>query len=267
MELHPLAVGLVLGAVEGATEFIPVSSTGHLILVSDILGYTGRQAAAVAVVIQVGALAAIAGIYWRTFLGALGSWRRDEESRRFLLNVVIATVPAAAVGYLAHGWIMERLFSPVTVAWALIVGGVIILAIEAWSPATRVQDYRELRPSTALWIGLAQVLALFPGTSRAGATIMGGYALGLSRRAATEFSFFLALPIMLAASGLELLDSWSLFTRDDLLVLGVSFAASFVTAWIVVHALLRFVTTHTFRPFAWYRILLGGVMLLWYLGG
>jgi undecaprenyl-diphosphatase len=264
MDLYLLFVAVVLGIVEGATEFIPVSSTGHLIIVSDWLGYAGRQATLFAVFIQLGAILAIVWLYRGTFVHALTGWRREPASRRFIVNVVIATIPAALVGFLAHRWIVTYLFSPITVAAALAVGGVAILLIEWWCPPTRIQKVHEIPTRTALGIGLAQVLALFPGVSRAGATIMGAYSLGLSRTAATEFSFFLAVPIMVAAGGYELRDAWDLLTPTDFWVLAVGFVVSFVSAVIVVKAFLRFISDHTFRFFAWYRIGLGALLLAYY---
>jgi len=266
MDLYLLLVAIILGIVEGATEFIPVSSTGHLIIVSDWLGYEGRQATVFAVFIQLGAVLAIVWLYRKTLFDVLGNWRDDRDSRRFLWNVAIATLPAAAVGFLAHGFIVAHLFSPITVAGALLVGGVVILLIERWCPPTRFESVAETPVRTALGVGLAQVLALFPGVSRAGATIMGAYALGLSRTAATEFSFFLAIPIMLAASAYELRDTWALLTPMDLWVLAIGFVVSFLTAAVAVKVFLRFVAMHTFRFFAWYRIALGALLLAYYGG-
>ncbi len=264
MDLYDFLVAIILGIVEGATEFIPVSSTGHLVVVSDWLGYVGRQATVFMVFIQLGAILAIVWLYRATLIEVLGSWREDAGSRRLLLNVVIATIPAAAVGFLAHGFIVTYLFNPVTVAGAMIVGGFAILLIEWWCPPTRFETVKETPMRTAIVIGLAQVLALFPGVSRSGASIMGAYSLGLSRTAATEFSFFLAIPIMLAAGGYELLDTWAFLTPADVWVLSVGFVVSFLTAIVVVKAFLRFVSNHTFRFFAWYRIAFGLLLLAYY---
>jgi undecaprenyl-diphosphatase len=266
MDLYLLFVAVVLGIIEGATEFIPVSSTGHLVIAADLLGYVGRQATVFMVFIQLGAILAIVWLYRDTFMKVLATWRSDPGSRRFLLNVGLATIPAAAVGFLAHDWIVTYLFGPVTVAGALIVGGLAILLIEWWCPPTTVERVAELPTRTAIGVGLAQVLALFPGVSRSAATILGGYSLGMSRTAATEFSFFLAVPIMFAAGGYELLDTRELLTVDDVWVLSVGFVVSFVTAVIIVKAFLRFVSMHTFRFFAWYRIVLGIVLLVYYVG-
>ncbi|CAN5843554.1 undecaprenyl-diphosphate phosphatase [soil metagenome] len=252
--------------MEGATEFIPVSSTGHLIIVRDWLGYAGRQATVFAVFIQLGAVLAIVWLYRSTFVDVVGNWREDAGARRFLWNVAIATIPAAVIGFLAHGFIVAHLFSPITVAGALLVGGVVILLIEWWCLSTRFESVGETPIRTALGVGPAQVLALFPGVSRAGATIMGAYALGMSRTAATEFSFFLAIPIMLDASAYELKDAWAMLTPTDFWVLAVGFVVSFLTAAIAVKVFLRFVKLHTFRFFAWYRIALGGLRLVYYGG-
>jgi undecaprenyl-diphosphatase len=266
MDLYLLFVAVVLGIVEGATEFIPVSSTGHLVIVADWMGYVGRQATVFMVFIQLGAILAIVWLYRARLLHTLGDWRRDPVSQRFILNVGIATVPAAAVGFFAHEWIVTYLFGPVTVATALIIGGVIILVIEWWCPPTRIESVDAIPVRTALWIGIAQILALIPGTSRAGATIMGAYGLGLSRTAATEFSFFLAIPIMLAAGAYEIVDTRELMTVEDVGVLAVGFIVSCLTAIVVVKAFLRFIANHTFRFFAWYRIALGALLLVWYVG-
>jgi undecaprenyl-diphosphatase len=263
VDLMLLLKAVVLGIVEGATEFIPVSSTGHLILVGDWLDFTGPLANTFHVFIQLGAILAIVWLYRRTFFDVLLRVR-EPGPQRFVRNIIIGTIPAGVVGFLAHGWIMENLFQPVTVASALIVGGIIILIIEAWGPTSRIERVSDAPVRTALGVGLAQILALFPGTSRAGATIMGAYALGMSRTAATEFSFFLAVPIMLAATVLDLAGVWRDFTTADVAVFAVGFVVSFLAAIVVVKALLRFVSNHSFRVFAWYRIILGVIVLAYY---
>jgi undecaprenyl-diphosphatase len=256
-----LLKGAVLGLVEGATEFIPVSSTGHLILVSNWLGLVDERAKTFDVFIQLGAILSIVWLYrvrlWHTVAAA----RQDGPSRRFLGNLFIAFLPAGLVGFFAHHWIKERLFNPAVVAVALIVGGVLILVIERWAPKARVRDVNEVPLRTALGIGLAQVLSLIPGTSRSGATIMGGYALGLSRIAATEFSFFLAIPVMLAATLYDLLKNWTVLAPSDLSLFAVGFIVSFVSALIVVKGFLSYVSGHSFKVFAWYRIVFGAVLL------
>jgi undecaprenyl-diphosphatase len=256
-----LVKAALLGLVEGATEFIPVSSTGHLILASDWLGLVDERAKTFDIFIQLGAILAIVWIYRERLVRTMADARRDPISRSFLLNLIVAFLPAAVVGFLTHDWIKSKLFNPGVVAIALIVGGLIILLIERWPPKSRVHHVAGIPPGLALGIGLAQVLALIPGTSRSGATIMGGYALGLSRTAATEFSFFLAIPTMLAATTYDLLKSWSVLAATDIPMFAVGFIVSFVSAVVVVKAFLTFVSNHTFSVFAWYRIALGVVLL------
>jgi len=188
--------------------------------------------------------------------------RFERASRRFMGNLLIAFLPAALVGFAIHDWIKERLFNPTVVAVALIAGGLLILVIERLAPRTRFDDVTQLSPRTAFGIGLAQVLSLVPGTSRSGATIMGGYALGLSRTAATEFSFFLAIPIMLAATTYDLLQSLPSLAATDIPMFAVGFGVSFVSAVVVVRAFLAYVSGHSFTVFAWYRIAFGIALLL-----
>jgi undecaprenyl-diphosphatase len=257
-----LAKAAVLGLVEGVTEFIPVSSTGHLILASHWLGETGEAAKTFDIFIQLGAILAIVWLYWGRLTRAVLEARSDPASRRFLLNLVIAFLPAAIVGFLAHDWIKARLFTPTVVAVALVAGGLLILLIEWLHPRERVSAVSDVQPTTALGIGLAQVLSLVPGTSRSGATIMGGYALGLSRRAATEFSFFLSIPVMFAATLYDLLKSRDALSMGDAPAFAVGFVVAFVSAVIVVKAFLGYVSRHSFAAFAWYRIALGLVLLL-----
>jgi undecaprenyl-diphosphatase len=252
----------VLGLVEGATEFIPVSSTGHLIVVSAWLNLLDERAKTFTIFIQLGAILAIVWLYRVRLWQVVSSAPSDPRGRRFLATVLIAFLPAAIVGFLAHDWIKEELFRPAVVAAALVVGGIIILLIEYWSPRSTVDDFTGVPPRTALGIGLAQVLSLIPGTSRSGATILGGYALGLSRVAATEFSFFLAIPVMLVATVYDLAESWGTLGPADLPMFLVGFVVSFLSAVVVVRGFVRFVSTHSFRAFAWYRIVFGAVLLL-----
>jgi undecaprenyl-diphosphatase len=257
-----LLTAALLGLIEGVTEFIPVSSTGHLILASHWLGQTGEVAKTFDIFIQLGAILAIVWLYRQRLTHAVLAARSEPASRRFLLNLLIAFLPAAVVGFLAHDWIKQRLFTPTVVASALVVGGLLILLIERLHPPERVSGVRDVSPPTALGIGLAQVLSLVPGTSRSGATIMGGYALGLSRRAATEFSFFLSIPVMVAATCYDLLKSHDALTLADAPAFAVGFLVAFVSAVIVVKAFLGYVSRHSFAAFAWYRIALGVFLLL-----
>ena len=257
-----LAKAALLGLVEGVTEFIPVSSTGHLIVASHWLGETGEAAKTFDIFIQLGAILAIVWLYRARLSAALLAATSDAGARRFLLNLIIAFLPAAVVGFLAHDWIKARLFTPTVVAVALIVGGLLILLIERLHPRERVHEVGDVPPRTALGVGLAQMLSLIPGTSRSGATIMGGYALGLSRRAATEFSFFLSIPVMFAATLYDLLKTRGALSAADAPAFAVGYAVAFLSAIVVVRAFLRYVSHHSFAAFAWYRIALGALLLL-----
>jgi undecaprenyl-diphosphatase len=252
----------ILGLVEGATEFIPVSSTGHLIVVGSWLGLVDDRAKTFDIFIQLGAILAIVWLYRIRLVRAVVDARREPASRRFLLSLLIAFLPAAVVGFLTHGWIKARLFNPAVVAVTMVLGGIVILLIERWAPSSTIDDVSQVPPPTAFGIGLAQVLSLIPGTSRSGATIMGAYALGLSRTAATEFSFFLAVPVMLAATLFDLAKSWSVLSVMDIPMFAVGFIVSFISAVVVVRAFLSFVSGHSFAVFAWYRIVFG--LLLWF---
>jgi undecaprenyl-diphosphatase len=259
--LSPLQAAL-FGLVEGITEFLPISSTGHLILLGSALGLDDEGTKTFEVVIQLGAILAVVWIYRARFLDLL---RRaaDPSIRRFVLNLALAFLPAAVLGFLFHHAIKALLFRPLTVALALILGGVAILLIEARKPRTRVAEVDGLSPPLALGIGLAQCLSLVPGVSRSGATILGGFALGVSRTAATEFSFFLAVPTMLCATVYDLFANRAALSASDLPAFVVGFAVAFVSALLVIRALVRFVAQNSFRSFAWYRIALGLVTLGW----
>ncbi len=265
MDLELLFKAAVMGVVEGATEFLPISSTGHLILAGDWLGFDEyRGAETFEVFIQLGAILAVVWLYRAKIFGVLRAAPTSPVARRLILNIAIAFLPAAVIGFLIHDWMEERLFNPVVVAVALVVGGFLILAIERWHKPFHTETVDDIRPPSALWVGLAQVLSLVPGTSRSGATIMGGLAVGLSRVAATEFSFFLAIPIMFAASFYSLFKAWDTLTAADAPVFAVGFVVSFVSALIVIRALIRFVSSNTFVPFAWYRIIFGAILLVMY---
>jgi undecaprenyl-diphosphatase len=256
-------VALILGIVEGLTEFLPVSSTGHLIVAGSLLGYTGEQAKAFEIVIQAGAILAVCWEYrvrlWQVIVGL----PRERRAQRFVINLAIAFLPAAVLGLLFNRAIKAALFAPVPVAIAFIVGAFVILWVErrAHARRARIDDVDDVRPVDALKIGLAQAFALIPGTSRSGATIMGGMVFGLSRRAATEFSFFLAIPTLLAACAYEFVRNRALLAGTDLARLGIGFAAAFVSAFLCVRWLLRYVSHHDFVPFAWYRIGFGLLIL------
>jgi len=262
MVADPLVTAALLGVVEGVTEFIPVSSTGHLIVVGHWLGETGERAKTFEIFIQLGAILAIVWLYrGRLATAAVEAWR-GGPGRQLLGNLLLGFIPVAVVGLLTHHWIKDRLFNPVVVACALVVGGVIILVIERWRPTTRIGDVSEVQPPLALGVGAAQILSLIPGTSRSGATIMGGYALGLSRTAATEFSFFLSIPVMFAATIFDLRSSWQTLSTADIPVFAVGFVTAFVSALVVVRLFVGFVSRNSFAVFAWYRIVFGILLLV-----
>ncbi len=254
----------ILGVVEGVTEFLPISSTGHLILAGDILGFTGDTAKTFEVFIQLGAILAVIWMYREKVSSTIKSIGA-EKTNRFLLNLLIAFLPAAFIGLITHSFIKQHLFNPVTVAIALIVGGIAIFVIERVVKKSVILDVDAVYFKQALGIGLAQTLSLFPGVSRAGATIMGAMCFGLERKVATEFSFFLAIPTMFAATSYDLLKNLHYLTIDDLPIFLVGFFVSFFSALFVIKAFLGFVTRHTFDSFAIYRIIFGAVILFYYL--
>jgi undecaprenyl-diphosphatase len=255
----------LMGVVEGLTEFLPISSTGHLILTAALLGLTGEKIKVFEVAIQTGAILAIVGLYaqrlWATARGLFS----DLTAQRFALNVALGFLPAALAGFWLIGPIKALLFNAWVVAVGFIAGGVLMLAVEAWQArrgASRVGDLDRLGWRDALGVGLMQCLALVPGVSRSGATIIGGMALGLSRRVATEFSFFLAIPIIFGAAAYDLYKHRALFDAGDVPLFAVGLLSALVSAWVCVRWLLRYVATHTFVPFAWYRIAFGALVLV-----
>jgi undecaprenyl-diphosphatase len=263
-----LLIAIILGIVEGVTEFLPVSSTGHLILAGTLLGYNDEQWNAFNVIIQLGAILAIVVLYWRTFWAVLeGLFRRNPISWRFVRNILIAFLPSAILGALFIKQIEALLRKPYVVAIAFIVGGIAILIIEKLAKRTDTVGVAELPVRTAVGIGIAQCLAMIPGVSRSGATIMGALSLGVERRTAAEFSFFLAIPTMLGATTLEFVKH-----RHDLLAgasgvgfgtVAVGFVVSFLVALVVVRAFVHYISRHGFAPFAWYRIIAGAAALVW----
>jgi len=262
MQSLGLLNALLLGVVEGLTEFIPVSSTGHLIIASTLLGGAGEKNKLFIVVIQLGAILAVCWEYRLRLAAVVGGLGGDPAARRFAANLAVAFLPAAVLGVLFHSAIKSVLFHAVPVAMALVAGGLLILWLERRGRPVRIAEVDELRWIDALKIGFAQSLALIPGTSRSGATIIGGLYFGLSRRAATEFSFFLAIPTMFGAVIYDLYRNRALLTADDLDVFAAGFVASFVAGLFVVRGLLRYVSRHDFRPFAYYRIAFGLLVLV-----
>jgi len=267
MEYAPLGHALLLGVVEGLTEFLPISSTGHLILVSDLLGLNDEKGKVFDIVIQLGAILAVCWEYRARFARAFSGLARDPVQQRFAANLFVAFLPAAIVGLAFQSQIKAYLCNPITVAVALVVGAIAIFAIERWYKrhgAPRVNAVDEMTWADALKVGLAQCLSLIPGTSRSGATIMGGMVFGLSRQAATEFSFFLSVPIMFAATGYQVVKYRDVLAAGDLAPFAVGFVVSFLSALLAVRGLIRYVARHDFNAFAWYRIALGAVVLWWF---
>lgn len=266
--MSALLIAIILGIVEGVTEFLPVSSTGHLILATELLGFDAGKWAAFNVIIQLGAILAIVVLYWRTFWAVLeGLLRSNPMSWRFVRNILIGFLPSAILGFLLIKNIEALLGNAVVVAWAFILGGIAILVIERMVKNTPTVGVAEMPVKTAVGVGLVQCLSMIPGVSRSGATIMGGLSLGVERRTAAEFSFFLAIPTMLGSTTLELARH-----HDELLAgasgvgfgtVAVGFFVSFVVAIVVVKAFVHYISRHGFAPFAWYRIAAGAVALAW----
>jgi undecaprenyl-diphosphatase len=257
---------LILGVVEGLTEFLPVSSTGHLIVAGSLLNFTDAQSKTFDVVIQFGAILAICWEYRTKIATVVTGLPSRPDARRFTLNVIIATIPAIVLGLLLEKHIKAVLFSPVPVSVALIIGGIVILWAEGRqrdrNNAPRVHSVDDLSPSDAFKVGLAQCFALIPGTSRSGATIIGGMLFGLDRRVATEFSFFLAIPIIFGATIYEMAKYWKTLTVNDIGLFAIGLVAAFISAFVCVRWLLRYVASHDFSAFAWYRIGFGLLILI-----
>jgi len=253
----------IMGIVEGLTEFLPISSTGHLILTGSLLGLTDAKSKVFDIAIQSGAILAVFIVYWARLREALTGIGHSEKQRRFVANVFIGFLPAALVGLTVYKMIKAHLFNAPVVAGAFIVGALIILWAEKRAqPVPRVQSVDDMSPLDALKVGLVQCLGMIPGTSRSGATIIGGMLLGLSRKAATDFSFFLAIPTLVAAGGYSMWKERHALSMADAPMFIVGFVVSFLAAWACVRWLLRYVSSHTFVPFAWYRIAFGIVVLI-----
>lgn len=262
MDVLLLVKAAIMGIVEGLTEFLPISSTGHLILAGHLLGLHGERDKVFEIAIQTGAILAVILVYWQKIRSTLVSLPSAREAQRFANNVLVAFVPAVVLGLLLGKMIKEHLFTPGVVATTFIVGGFIILWAEGRRhPKVRIQEVEEMHWSDALKLGLVQCLALVPGTSRSGATIIGGMLLGLSRKAATDFSFYLAIPTLIGAGAYSLYKERAALAADDLPMFLVGLLFSFVSAWLCVRWLLRYISTHSFTPFAWYRIAFGVIVL------
>jgi undecaprenyl-diphosphatase len=257
-----LLKALILGVVEGLTEFLPISSTGHLIIAGQLLDFHDEKGKVFEIAIQTGAMLAIVWEYRARFASALTGLTSDRKAQRFILNLIVAFMPAAVLGLAFGKYIKAHLFHAVPVALAFIVGGFVILWVERRRPRTVVvETVDDMTWKDALKVGIAQSFALIPGTSRSGATIIGGMLFGLSRKAATEFSFFLAVPTLIAAGLYDLLKHRDLLSVADVPVFGVGLIAAFVSAFICVRWLIRYIATHDFTVFAWYRIVFGAIVL------
>ena len=258
-----LVKAAIMGVVEGLTEFLPISSTGHLILAGALLGFDDDKAKVFDIAIQTGAIFAVILVYWQKIRATVAALPNSRQAQRFALNVLIGFLPAVVLG-LAFGKVIKaHLFTPVVVASTFILGGFIILWAERRSPvATRVTSVDDMSPLDALKVGLVQCLAMVPGTSRSGATIIGGMLLGLSRKAATDYSFFLAMPTLIGAGVYSLYKERALLSMGDAPLFAVGLLFSFLSAWICVRWLLRYISSHSFVPFAWYRIVFGVLVLV-----
>ena len=262
MDLMLLAKAAAMGVVEGLTEFLPISSTGHLILAGALLGFDDDKAKVFDIAIQTGAIFAVILVYWEKIRSTAKAFRYQVEAQRFVLNVFIGFLPAVVLGLLFGKLIKEHLFTPWVVATTFIVGGFIILWAEKRPPSSvRIRAVEDMRGRDALWVGLVQCLAMIPGTSRSGATIIGGMLLGLSRKAATDFSFFLAIPTLIGAGVYSLYKERALLSVEDIPMFATGLVVSFISAWICVKWLLKYIATHSFEIFAWYRIAFGIVVL------
>jgi len=257
-----LAKAAIMGVVEGLTEFLPISSTGHLILAGSLLGFDDAKAKVFDIAIQTGAIFAVILVYWQKIRATLAALPTERQAQKFALNVLIGFLPAVVLGLLFGKAIKAHLFTPTVVASTFIIGGFIILWAERRAPsATRVQSVDDMTPLDALKVGLVQCLAMVPGTSRSGATIIGGMLLGLSRKAATDFSFFLAIPTLIGAGVYSLYKERALLSAADVPLFAVGLVFSFMSAWLCVRWLLRYISSHSFVPFAYYRIVFGIVVL------
>lgn len=255
---------ILLGIIEGLTEFLPVSSTGHLILAGELLGFTGEGSAAFKIAIQLGAILAVLVAYRRRFWNVgLGLLHGDRDSVLFTRNILIGFLPAMLIGAVAYEGVRALLQSPTTVAVALVVGGIAILAIERMVKVVKVTSVEAMPLKTAVAIGVVQCIAMIPGVSRSGATIMGALLMGVERKTAAEFSFFLAVPTMIGATVYALYKDRELLSFDDMQAIGIGLVVAFLVALAVVKAFVAIVGRFGFAPFAWYRIIVGGVALVW----
>ena len=263
MDILLLVKAAIMGIVEGLTEFLPISSTGHLILAGSLLGFDDAKAKVFDIAIQTGAIFAVVLVYWQKIRSTVVDLPTSRHAQRLTLNVIIGFLPAVVLALIFGKFIKAHLFTPTVVATTFILGGFVILWAERRpASAMRVQTVDEMTPLDALKVGLVQCLAMIPGTSRSGATIIGGMLLGLSRKAATDFSFFLAIPTLIGAGVYSLYKERALLSVDDIPMFAVGLVFSFISAWLCVRWLLRYISTNSFVPFAWYRIAFGIIVLV-----
>ncbi|WP_310635540.1 undecaprenyl-diphosphate phosphatase [Delftia acidovorans] len=263
MDILLLVKAAIMGIVEGLTEFLPISSTGHLILAGSLLGFDDAKAKVFDIAIQTGAIFAVVLVYWQKIRSTVVDLPTSRQAQRLTLNVIIGFLPAVVLALIFGKFIKAHLFTPTVVATTFILGGFVILWAERRpASATRVQTVDEMTPLDALKVGLVQCLAMIPGTSRSGATIIGGMLMGLSRKAATDFSFFLAIPTLIGAGVYSLYKERALLSAADIPMFAVGLVFSFISAWLCVRWLLRYISTNSFVPFAWYRIAFGIIVLV-----
>lgn len=263
MDIITIMQAILLGVVEGLTEFLPVSSTGHLIIIEDLMGFKGPPGKTFEIIIQLGAILAICWLYRKKIFDVIIGLPTRKTEQKFALNICLAFLPAAILGAAFHGFIKNVLFSPHVVAISLLIGGIIILIIEKTSHKITCRSIDDIKPKTALLIGFAQSVAMIPGVSRSGATIMGSILLGLERKVATEFSFFLAIPTMLGATVFDVYKNHHELSLDNAGLIAIGFISAFIAAMLVVRALIKFISTHGFSVFAYYRIVVGAAMLVY----
>lgn len=264
MDAFALFSAFLMGVIEGLTEFLPVSSTGHLIVLGEAIGFKGPPGKTFEITIQLGAILAVIWVFRHTLIRvALGMWKRGSQEYYVALNLLLAFLPAMVLGATLHGYITTLLFTPLVVALALIVGGIAIIIIERMRPNPSIHSIPEMGPLAALLVGFGQALAMIPGTSRSGATIISALLVGVERKTAAEFSFLLAIPTMLAATAFSLFKARADLDFSDMGQIGIGFLAAFVVALLIVRWLLAVISRIGFTPFAWYRIALGVVILAW----
>jgi undecaprenyl-diphosphatase len=264
LDIPLLLKAFILGLVEGLTEFLPVSSTGHLIIAGDLLGFNDAKGKVFEIVIQLAAILAVCWEFRARLSGVVRGLGREAAANRFVVNLIVGFLPAGVLGLMLHKAIKAYLFNPFTVAIALIAGGLIIFWVERMNHVPRVNSIDDMDWKDALKIGFAQSVAMFPGTSRSGATIIGGMLFGLSRQTATEFSFYLAIPTMFAATFYDVYKNWAVLSLSDIDVFATGFVVSFISAFWAVKGLLRYVAHHNFNAFAWYRLVLGFIVLVYF---